>query len=661
MQYVLSKAAAVSWLVSVPEQKLRFELVHDLYGTPKSILVAATVALSVVAIAFALSGDAAYIGIFVAFLAVGAARSGANLLYHRSQHDAQDVAATTRWEHRALFGAWAFACLVGLTGAYTVASHADGDIEVLINSCVMGYIAGISSRNASRPLISIGQVSLTVFPFMIALIARADVVHVVLAIFIGALYLSIIFICRSVFETVAAHHSAFRRIELMARRDALTNLWNRAAAIRLLEKSLSEVVDSSETTVLISIDLDRFKDINDTFGHQVGDAVLKEVGRRLTSVLPSGGEVARIGGDEFVVMLAKTVEEEARVIAKQILEKFSEPFVVGMNRHFCWASIGYAVAPQHGSTVEELFRNADLALYEAKQGGRAQIKCHSVTLTRRYDRRVQLEQDLQFALQNNEMELVYQPIIDPRSGRAISCEALLRWSHPVLGPISPMEFIPLAEATGSIVPIGNWVLATACAEATNWPSDVAVAVNLSPVQFRRIDLVAIVHETLAKTGLPARRLEVEITESVLIEDLAATLVILEKLRDCGVGVSLDDFGTGFSSLAYLNDFPFSKIKFDRKFSQSIESSPRTAAIIGGIAKMTRDLRIELVAEGVETENQLERVGRYGINAVQGFLLCRPLRAQELRELINGPIYTPHAQHRSGSRQIANTRPRKAAS
>ncbi len=656
MQSLLSKAAFLSWLVSTPEQKLRFELVDALYSTPKSIFVASIAALFVVATTFALSDDVTYAWIFVAFLATGIGRAVSIVAYQRAQHDPDDSAATVMWERRALIGAWAFACLVGFTGAYSVLVHPNSDIELLVNCCVMGYIAGISSRNASRPIISIGQVSLTAFPFLIALIARFDLVHGVLAVFIGALLLSIIVICRAVFENIISRHCAFSRIELIARRDALTDLWNRTALIELLEKRLASVADSGEIVALILIDLDRFKDINDTFGHQTGDAVLKEVGERIKSVTQAGDEVARIGGDEFVVIVVGSDEDQPRITAERIFATFATPFLVGINQHLCGASIGYAIAPRYGSTLEELFRNADLALYEAKQAGRRQIVRHTGAITERYDRRVQLEHDLQFALQNDEMELVYQPIVDPRSGRAICCEALLRWNHPSLGRISPMEFIPLAETTGLIVPIGGWVLATACVEATHWPVDISVAVNLSAVQFRRsTDLVAIVIGTLASTGLPARRLVLEITESVLIEDSAAALTTLERLREHGVDISLDDFGTGFASLAYLNDFPFSKIKIDRKFSQGIDTSPRTAAIIGGIAKTTRDLHIELVAEGVETENQLERMSRFGINAMQGYLFCHPLPASEIRQVVVNPIMTETAKRHAIPRQ------RKAAS
>jgi diguanylate cyclase (GGDEF)-like protein len=661
MRRLFSRAAIFGWLASTPEQKLRFELVDALYSTPKSIFAASVAALFVVAITLLLSGDRTYAWIFAGFLAVGIGRTLSLLLYRTSPHDADDQAATAMWERRALVGAWAFAFLVGSTGAYTVIAHPNTEIELLVSCCVMGYIAGISSRNASRPIISIGQVVLTAVPFLIALVARFDLVHSVLAVFIGVLLVSIIVICRAVFENIISRHTAFSRIELIARRDALTDLWNRAGLLELLEKRLSGDGSSGEIVALILIDLDRFKDINDTFGHQTGDAVLKEVGERIKSVTGPGDEVARIGGDEFVVILIGTDPERPRHTAERIFETFARPFVVGVNQHPCGASIGYAITPRTGATLEQLFRNADLALYDAKLAGRRQIVRHTLTISERYDRRVQLEHDLQFALQNGEMELNYQPIVDPRSGRAICCEALLRWNHPRLGQISPIEFIPLAETTGLIVPIGAWVLTTACAEAMHWPVDISVAVNLSTVQFRRsTELVTIVIGALASTGLPARRLVLEITESVLIEDSAAALGVLERLREHGIGISLDDFGTGFASLAYLNDFPFSKIKIDRKFSQAIDTSPRTAAIISGIAKTTRDLHIELVAEGVETENQLERMYRFGINAMQGYLFCRPLPASEIRKVIVNPILTDLAKRHAVPGRTALPR-RKAAS
>jgi diguanylate cyclase (GGDEF)-like protein len=647
---------------SVPDQALYFELVRSLYGslsTPKSIIIATGAALLAVAIAGMLSGDAVYGAFFLGFLIVGTARGIGVVRYHRTRHDPDDIVAIKRWELGALLGAWAFAGLVGATGAYTLLVHPGTDLEILISCCVMGYIAGVSSRNASRPLITIGQVSATCVPFALALLWRADVVHVALAIFIGILYTGTIVICRAVFDNIVSRHQAFRRIETLAQRDALTDLWNRAAFLALLERHLATAPEARRDVTLIAIDLDRFKDINDTLGHPAGDAVLREVADRIRSAVRPGDEISRIGGDEFLVMLAGADGAEADVVARRVLAQFASPFTINMTNSVCGASVGYAVAPTDGSTLDELLRNADLALYEAKKRGRGQIVRYTAALSQLYENRVALEHDLQFALRNGELELEYQPIVDPRSGRAICCEALLRWNHPQVGRIPPSDFIPIAEATGMIVPIGIWVLTSACAEATRWSADIKVAVNLSAVQFRRgREIVDIVTTALAETGLAPNRLDLEITETVLIEDSATTLAILEELRSKEIGVSLDDFGTGFASLAYLNDFPFSKIKIDRKFSQNVDLSPRTSAIIKGIAQTTRDLRIELVAEGVETEVQLDCMRNFGINAIQGYLFSKPLPVLTLRRVISEPIFPALAKPK---RAALDARPRRAAS
>jgi diguanylate cyclase (GGDEF)-like protein len=636
-------AAAISRLVdrvngSVPDPALHFELVRALYGatsTAKPLFIATAAAVAVTAIAAMLSGDAVFAFIAAGFVLVGVARSIAASFYHRVEHDPEDLSALKRWELVALLGAWAFSAMVGVAGAYAVRFHPGTDVEILVGCCAIGYIAGVSSRNASRPLITIGQVSFTCVPFTLALLLRADVAHFVLATFIGTLYVGTIVICRNVFDNLVSRHQAFRRIETLAQRDALTGLWNRAAFLGLLEAQFSAPVRTDLS--LIAIDLDRFKDINDTLGHPVGDAVLKEAADRIRSALRPGDEVSRIGGDEFLVMLTGGRARDMGAVARGILAKFSEPFAIELTRSVCGASIGCALA-QQDSSMDALLRNADLALYEAKKRGRGQIVEYSAELSQEYESRVALEQDLQRALARGELDVVYQPIVDPRSGRAIACEALLRWNHPELGPIAPDVFIPIAEATGLISSIGSWVLMKACVEATHWSPDIKVSVNLSPVQFRHgREVVDRVAAALAESGLSPSRLDLEITESVFIDDNAATLGILEELRAMKIGISLDDFGTGFASLAYLNDFPFSKIKIDRKFSQKVDESPRTSAIVNGTAQIARELRMECIAEGVETEVQLERLRSFGINAIQGYLFSRPLTARQIRKLIKDPI------------------------
>lgn len=645
MRYLKSIAAAFDrWDGEVPDRDLYFELVRGLYSATSSTraLIGATIAaLVVIAAAGFESRDPVFAGLFVAFLAVGILRSVSARAYHRHEHDPGDLAGIRHWEFRALAGAWAFSALVGITGAYTLLMHPDTRVEILTNGCVVGYIAGISSRNASRPLITLGQISFTCVPFLAALIWRFDMAHAVLAVFIGLLYLGTILVCRSVFENIVSRHLAYRRIETMAQRDALTGLLNRSAFLGLLEEQLNSAAHGRAKVALISVDLDQFKDINDTLGHPVGDAVLREVAQRIRSTLQPADEVARVGGDEFLVMLLGRRARYVEDVAEQLLVSLREPLKVERSPGVCGASIGWAVAPHDGADIDALLRNADLALYEAKRSGRGRVVAYTPTLAMNYEHRLALEHDLKFALENGELYLEYQPIVDPRSGRAICCEALLRWQHSEFGMIRPDEFIPVAESTGLIVPIGEWVLATACAEAKSWGADVKVAVNLSPVQFRHgREIVDVVMNVLAKTGLAANRLDLEITESVLIDDSVAARETLDELRRNGVGISLDDFGTGFASLAYLNDFPFTKIKIDRKFTQNLGASSRTSAIIKGIAQISRDLSMERVAEGIETVEQLETMRRFDINAIQGYLYSKPVSAARIRELIKRPFTPP---------------------
>jgi len=659
--------AARAWFLdggnrSVPDRKFYFDLVDALFSTPKSIFSATVAALLLIVISWALTGDVIYLLFVLAFLFVGIGRSTTVYRYHHTPHDKNDLAAIKRWENCALIGAWSFSGLVGLIGAYTLIVQGGTEVEILISCGVIGYIAGISSRNASRPIITIGQISFTCIPFTFALFLRADVVHVSLAIFIAVLYLSTIVMCRSVFDTILSRHEAFKKIETLAQRDSLTGLWNRAAFLQMLEQNLKTARKVQKNLALISIDLDRFKDINDTLGHPAGDSVLREVSERIRLASNPEDEISRIGGDEFLIMIMGADNADVYFRSRRLLAEFSRPFTVNMTKSRCGASIGYAVAPGDGAMLDTLLRNADLALYEAKKRGRGQIVPYTEVLSQQYDNRIALERDLNLAIGSDQFEVEYQPVVDPRSGRAIRCEALLRWRHPQLGRVPPSDFIPIAEATGLIIPIGSWVLKTACEEATRWSSDINVSVNLSPVQFRRgREIVDIVMAALTSTGLAPCRLNLEVTETVLIEDTSETLAILNELRAKGVGISLDDFGTGFASLSYLNDFPFSEVKIDRKFSQNIDQSPRTAAIIKGIAQTTRDLRIELVAEGVETEVQLERMRAFGINAIQGYLFSPSLPVEELRRVISRPIVPKLADKEQGARVLELDGARRAAS
>ncbi|MCZ8103527.1 MAG: EAL domain-containing protein [Burkholderiales bacterium] len=623
--------------------KLYAELVRALYSTPKSVLAASLVAMCIMVVAGILSGDwGAYSTFLMLFAAIGLARTTIIARFRSANIELMDTQALAYWERVFLAGAWAFAGLTGIVGAYSTLAHPGHEVEILTSCAAIGYMAGISSRNASRPTITVGQISAICVPFLVGLVLRADLMHLALAAFILSLYISTIYMSRSIHENIVLRHRAHAELERAALYDALTGLKNRTAFIRHINDQLSAASGANHRTVgLVAVDLDRFKDVNDRLGHPAGDAVLKETARRISEAVGLPHEISRIGGDEFLIALKGAGPEQALETTKRLIAVLSETYHVGPTEITCGASIGFAIGPQHGTNFDELMRNADLALYSAKSSGRGQAVAYSEILSEIYHDRVELEYDMRSAITHSELELVYQPIIDPRSGRTICCEALLRWNHPTRGRISPADFIPIAEATGLIVPIGAWAMRAACAEAATWPADVKVAVNLSPLQFKKgREIVDVVKQALAETGLAPQRLELEITESVLIEDTEIVLSVIEEFRAEGIGVSLDDFGTGFSSLGYLSDFPFSKVKIDRKFCHRVVGSTRTRSIIKGISQLTRDLGMELVAEGIETHDQLDVIRELGINAVQGYLFSKPLPVAVLRTTIREPILAP---------------------
>jgi diguanylate cyclase (GGDEF)-like protein len=398
-----------------------------------------------------------------------------------------------------------------------------------------------------------------------------------------------------------------------------------------MSDGLARVEAAAEPMAVMCIDLDNFKTVNDTLGHPFGDRLLRSVGERLRSVIGDGDTIARIGGDEFAVLQAAACRPTAERLARSLIEAMSQPIVIDEHEFNSGISIGIAIAPQDGIASDELMKCADLALYRAKADGRNTFRFFEKDMGAQVRARRALELDLRRAFTAGSFDLVYQPLVSLVSGELSGMEALLRWTHDERGPISPAEFIPLAEETGLIVPLGEWVLRRACAEAARWPEPIRVAVNLSPLQFRSPGLVATVANALANAGLASRRLEFEITEAVLLQNDETILGILHQLRSLGIRISMDDFGTGYSSLGYLRSFPFDKIKIDRSFISA--TGRETGAIIGTIASLGAALGIETTAEGVETSEQLEVVRRAGCTEVQGYLISRPLPAPELPHFI----------------------------
>ncbi|APO51840.1 EAL domain-containing protein [Bradyrhizobium diazoefficiens] len=438
------------------------------------------------------------------------------------------------------------------------------------------------------------------------------------------------------FEDITEWLEAQAKISHMARHDALTGLPNRVLFHEQLEQGLRRTGSGDQLAVLC-LDLDHFKDINDSLGHPIGDALLKEVGRRLKATVGESDTVARLGGDEFaVVQIGRSEEAAARCLAGRLVEVISAPYEIDDHQIVIGVSIGISLSPQDGSNADELLKNADLALYRAKADGRGTYRFFETGMDARAQARRLLEMDLRAALQRDEFQPYYQPIRDVASGRVVVFEALLRWNHPQRGLIAPINFIPLAEETGLIVQLGEFVLRSACTDAATWPDDVDVAVNLSPVQFRNPNLIASVTAALTVSGLPARRLELEITESVLLQNSEATLTTLHELRAMGVRISLDDFGTGYSSLSYLRSFPFDKIKIDRSFVSELATREDSMAIIRAVTGLGRSLGIVTTAEGVENDAQLELLRREGCTQAQGYLFSKPRPASDVALMLERP-------------------------
>jgi diguanylate cyclase (GGDEF)-like protein len=420
------------------------------------------------------------------------------------------------------------------------------------------------------------------------------------------------------------------KIAHMAHHDALTGLPNRA----LLHERLLQALARRGVTATHVLDLDRFKLVNDTLGHPVGDKLLQIVADRLRSLVRETDTIARLGGDEFAIVQAGLAQvADATSLAQRVIASLSEPLDVDGHHVVIGTSVGIAVGPCDGDSPGELLRNADLALYRAKSDGRGTYRFFEAEMDAQMQARRILEQDLRKALAGGEFELHYQPVVDLGSHRISGCEALVRWHHPERGMVSPGTFIPLAEEIGVIVPLGEWVIRQACATAARWPGNLKIAVNLSPAQFRSSGLLQVIVGALASSGLPADRLELEITETILLHESEATLDTLYRLRELGVRIAMDDFGTGYSSLTYLQRFPFDKIKIDRSFVGNIVENTSSLNIVRAVAALARGLGVAATAEGVETEAQLDAIKTEGCTEMQGYLFSKPLPVDELERLI----------------------------
>lgn len=645
---------------SVQDTDLRRALVESLYASPTSLTIGALAGI-LLSITVAIAAQDVFVTLCaIVICAIAVSRAISASFFHRQLMRGR-ANASRGWELAYELGAWGYAAMLGILALVTLLRSDSATIHILSVALATGYAGGISGRNAGRVQIAIGQVFLALAPTSIGLWIEGSTGYRVLAVVLAIMILGMAEISRTthriVVEALRGKQEKSQlavKFERLARYDSLTGVENRMAMQTRLRDLFEHNRKSHDAIAVLWIDLDRFKEINDSLGHMIGDALLRAVVDRLSQTLDGRGYLARFGGDEFVIICSDMDRVSVQNIATEIVEIFDHGIEVGIHNLAVTASIGLAVGPQDGRDSDELMQHADLALYQAKQNGRNQAISFNWSMKERFHRLHEIETGLRSALDNNELVLHFQPIFDLHTGRISICEALLRWNHPSLGSVSPAEFIPIAESIGVIEAITEWVLYRACEAAAQWPDDVRVAINISSSLIKSGDLAANVMAALLQTGIPARRLELEVTESIFLKDDAHTTQILRDLQRIGLRLALDDFGTGYSSLSYLRSYHFDTIKIDRSFIAGIIGSREDQAIVRAVGHLAGDLEMETVAEGIETEAQLQYARDAGIHNVQGFLMCKAQPAvlitdMILRGITIGDAIATRNRHRIASR------------
>jgi len=605
-------------------ERVRRMLVTTLYAQPSSLAIGALATVSAACVSAWIAGmpqlwvAAALLGL----IAVARITAALGL----SPDSEGNSTATLEMVYE--IGAFSFALALGCTAAYTILVQSQTEVEVLMVANALGYGIGVSARNAGRLTIAIGQLALSCVPIALACFWVGTIGFIALGITILLLIPAMISIASNIFkvlrDSIAAAETSRKladKMQILARTDVVTGLANRAGLNHAMVETMMGV-DENSRLALFWIDLDRFKEVNDLLGHPVGDRVLSEVAKRLKGVVNDGATVARFGGDEFIIFCPIGNRKDAERLASEVHAEIMRPFRIDGERLEIRASLGVALLPEDGSDADTLMQSADLALYHAKVGGRSQTCFFDGAMSRDLVRRREIEDELRSALQRDELSIFFQPIVDLDTGRIKTFEALVRWFHPEKGELRPDEFIPVAEETGVIVTLGNWITAQAARVAATWPEDVTIAVNLSPLQIRAPGAALGIKNALREAGLDPRRLELEVTESLFIEDNHSTAAFIEELAEIGVRFALDDFGTGYSSLGYINKFPFSKIKVDRSFVSGTQVGRKSDAIIRAVAEMGNTLGMDIVAEGLETIEQVKAVKDAGCNLGQGYYFSR---------------------------------------
>jgi diguanylate cyclase (GGDEF)-like protein len=626
---IVAKLREIGQIDRATADEVKRSLVETLFVSSTSLGMGAVSGAAVGAAVAVSTGDPWLTLTAVAIGLTGAWRLAHAVFFHRDE--GQDAAASARSEIVYELGAWAFALLLGLLALLTLLRSDNALHHLMVATLASGYAAGICGRNAGRPVIAIGQLALASAPLSAGLFLSTEPLRWVLGVVNVFFMIGMVDIALQTYSAVLKAMSATQeqkrltaRFERLARFDTMTGLENRGAFQERLQAETAEIqAGGGEQLAVLWVDLDKFKEINDSLGHPTGDKVLCQMARQLASIVDGRGCVARFGGDEFVLLARGGKEGFAEELAREVMRALSTPMNIEGVSIQVTGSIGVAIAPRDGIDAETLLQHADMALYHAKDKGRNDYCLFEPPMEEEFLELRKIEAALRVAIEKDQLEVYYQPIVDLKSGEIRCCEALLRWHHPEFGSISPARFIPIAESTGLISPISHWVLDQACAAAATWPDNVSVAVNMSPALLKDLHLTHMILSALYTSGLQARRLELEITESVLLEDNAQSNSLIREFQKIGLKLSLDDFGTGYSSLAYLKNYRFDKIKIDTSFIADVTRSREARAIIHALVGLAAELDMEIVAEGIETETQLGYVTGARCTAAQGFFLGRP--------------------------------------
>jgi diguanylate cyclase (GGDEF)-like protein len=614
-------------------------LVETLYTSMSSLIMGAVVgALMTGAMAY-YAHSALIFYCFVAITSVGLARVATFILYKQKLRSA--LISAKLWERTYEVGAWLYALLLGISSFLAVTFSDSLAAHMIAASVAPGYTAGIAGRNAGRPNIAYVQVILAALPTAVGFFLLLTPINIIVSIGQFSSMLASFVITNQTYRgVVMAFTEKYQKAALAARylvlanSDPLTGLDNRLKLTQHLQEALERLGPSATRSVAVFwIDLDFFKEINDTLGHSIGDKVLCETARRLQGLINTNGHVARFGGDEFVLLVEVADVSVATALAESVVKLLTTPFADGQHHFDMSGSVGVSLSSPAQTDHQLLLQQADIALYEAKASGRRSFAVFDQLMAERLQKQREMREDFKRALAANQFEVYYQPIVDIQTHEPVSYEALVRWQHPAYGTISPTVFIPIAESLKLIEPLTAWVVSTACKTAVTWPEDVKLNVNISPSLLKGRALTQIIHAALVNSGMRARQLCLEITETVLIDENVNAIVMLREFKRMGITLSLDDFGTGYSSLSYVCKYAFNSLKIDRSFVTDVERSSESKAVVDAVMGLGKALNLKIVAEGIETEIDRAYMEQAGCRYAQGYLFGRPEPAHRLYHLM----------------------------